>query len=114
MDGRACESTDGIAAQQTGKCADGEENEASGGGLTGVCHGDLGDLVRIEPYFAFPALEHTRCQPLLELQGHHGLRRRRGPPYLVCGGAEVGGRVAAAQRLIYQGVRVSLKPSQVG
>ena len=32
----------------------------------------------------------------------------------VCGGAEAGGRVEAARRVIYQGVRVSLEPSKVG
>jgi hypothetical protein len=43
--------------------------------LTGVGHGDLVDLIGVEPDLALAALEDARGQTLLQLQRHH-LRRR--------------------------------------
>merc|ERR1712093_389231 len=37
----------------------------------GVRHGDLVDLIRVEPDLPFPAFEHGRDQSLLEFEGHH-------------------------------------------
>jgi hypothetical protein len=41
--------------------------------LPAVCHGDFIDLIRVQPHLPFPTLEDTGCQPLLQLEGHHGV-----------------------------------------
>ena len=46
-------------------------------GLTGVRHGDLADLIGVEPDLALAALEDARGEALLQLQRHHLLRRRK-------------------------------------
>lgn len=60
------------------------EREREREGFTGVSHGDLADLIGVEPHLALAAVEHARGEPLLELQGNHGgsalvlfLRKRR-------------------------------------
>ena len=45
-------------------------------GLTGVRHGDLADLIGVEPDLALAALEHAGGEALLQLERHHLLRRR--------------------------------------
>jgi len=40
-------------------------------GLTGVRHGDLADLIGVEPDLALAALEDARGEALLQLQRHH-------------------------------------------
>ena len=40
-------------------------------GLTGVRHGDLADLIGVEPDLALAALEDARGETLLQLQRHH-------------------------------------------
>ena len=43
---------------------------------TGVRHGDLVDLIRVEPDLALPALQHRGGEPLLQQEGDaHGHRR---------------------------------------
>jgi hypothetical protein len=44
--------------------------------LTGVGHGDLVDLIGVEPDLALAALEDARGEPLLQLEGNHRRRRR--------------------------------------
>jgi hypothetical protein len=44
---------------------------------TGICHRNLIDLVRVEPYLVPTALEDRRSQPLLKLEGYHSLSLRR-------------------------------------
>lgn len=39
--------------------------------LTGVGHGDLADLIGVEPHIAPPTLEDARGKRLLKLQRHH-------------------------------------------
>jgi hypothetical protein len=39
--------------------------------LTRICHGDLIDLVGIEPYFPLSNLQHASGEPLLQLEAHH-------------------------------------------
>jgi len=41
--------------------------------LPAVRHGDFIDLIRVQPHLPFPTLEDTGCQPLLQLEGHHGV-----------------------------------------
>merc|ERR1712097_189703 len=38
---------------------------------TGVRHGDLVDLIWVQPNLPLTTLEHGRGEPLLELEGHH-------------------------------------------
>lgn len=118
MDRRDCSSTDGLAAQQTGSGRKGRRRRASGGGLTGVSHGDLRDLIGVEPDLPLAALEDGSGKPLLELERNHGAAAAGDGTPRVCGGVvaeRMGGRVEAAPRLIYPpGIRVPGKASQVG
>jgi hypothetical protein len=40
--------------------------------LSAVGHGNLVDLIRIQPHLALATLEHRSGKPLLQLEGHHG------------------------------------------
>jgi hypothetical protein len=48
--------------------------------LPRVCHWNFIDLIGVQPYFPLPTLEHTGCQPLLQLEGHHDVR----PHFTLC------------------------------
>ena len=44
--------------------------------LTGVGHRDIVDLIGVQPDLAQSAVQHGRGQTLLQLQGHHGDRKK--------------------------------------
>ena len=92
-------------------------------GLTGVRHGDLADLIGVEPDLALAALEDARGEALLQLQRHHLLppppRGSSSPPPGGgwCGGRREGGLGKCGGRtgrVISQGIRVCSAASRVG
>jgi hypothetical protein len=56
-----------IKARKEGKRVGETERE-----LTGIGHGDLIDLIGVEPHLLLAALEDAGRQALLKLQGNHG------------------------------------------
>lgn len=46
------------------------------GWLTGVRHGNIIDLIGVQPHLPQSAIQHGRCKPLLQLQRHHSDRKK--------------------------------------